>query len=455
MPDAPPIVPAANPYLRGNFAPVADELTAFDLPVTGALPPGLTGTYLRNGPNPLAPPDDHHWFTGAGMLHGVRLEDGHARWYRSRFVRTERLAAARPDLAAAGGAPEPSGRSTGSNTAVLAHHGGVFALSEPATLPHRIGPELASLGRDDFGGALTRLGMNAHPRIDPATGELFALGYGGRPWLRLHHLDAAGQLVAAIDIDLPTPTIVHDLAITARHVLIFDLPLHLDLPRAMRGVPYPIVWRPEAGGRIGVLPRTATDASAIQWVPCPPRFVYHAANAFDDGDAIVVDVVTHASQGLRDRVGPFDGPTPLERWRVEPLAGRTTTVVVDERHTEFPTIDPRRVGRPYRRAYGVALHDVGGPDFRYGGLRGYDLATGAVVTHDEGPGVHFDEGVFVPAHPQAAEDEGHVLAFAWDRARDRSELVVLDASDLAGPAIARVALPTRVPHGFHGAWIPR
>src|SRR5262245_39947249 len=76
-----------NRYLHDNFAPVHEELTAFDLEVTGTIPDHLDGRYLRNGPNPATDPGpDFHWFTGAGMVHGVRLGDGRAQWYRNRWV---------------------------------------------------------------------------------------------------------------------------------------------------------------------------------------------------------------------------------------------------------------------------------------------------------------------------------------------------------------------------------
>ena len=83
-----------NRFLRGPFAPVEEEITAFDLPVTGRLPAGLNGRYLRNGPNPLGLDDpsyrvrEGHWFLGPGMVHGVRLRDGKAAWYRNRWVRS-------------------------------------------------------------------------------------------------------------------------------------------------------------------------------------------------------------------------------------------------------------------------------------------------------------------------------------------------------------------------------
>ena len=78
------------PFFRiGNYAPVFDELTTFDLPVEGAIPAELNGWYLRNGPNPRHGHETPHWFMGDGMIHGVRLENGRAAWYRNRWVRTE------------------------------------------------------------------------------------------------------------------------------------------------------------------------------------------------------------------------------------------------------------------------------------------------------------------------------------------------------------------------------
>src|SRR5690349_572176 len=82
----------APSYLTGHLAPVADEIDVRDLPVTGALPPELTGRYFRNGPNPLPGEDPGHWFGGHGMIHGVRLRAGRAEWYRNRWVRTGALA---------------------------------------------------------------------------------------------------------------------------------------------------------------------------------------------------------------------------------------------------------------------------------------------------------------------------------------------------------------------------
>ncbi len=78
-------------HLRNNWAPVLDERTDFDLRVDGAIPAALTGTYVRTGPNPASGSSAHPFF-GDGMVHGVRLRDGQAEWYRNRFVQTPFIA---------------------------------------------------------------------------------------------------------------------------------------------------------------------------------------------------------------------------------------------------------------------------------------------------------------------------------------------------------------------------
>lgn len=111
-----------NRYLQDNFAPVREEHTATDLAVTGTIPDHLDGRYLRIGPNPVADPGPgYHWFLGEGMVHGVRLEGGHARWYRNRQVHAQ-------------------GEDSAPNTNVLEHAGRTLALVEAGSPPYELTP---------------------------------------------------------------------------------------------------------------------------------------------------------------------------------------------------------------------------------------------------------------------------------------------------------------------------
>jgi carotenoid cleavage dioxygenase len=87
----------------------------------------------------------------------------------------------------------------------------------------------------------------------------------------------------------------------------------------------------------------------------------------------------------------------------------------------------------------------------------YDLSTGAAQEHRFGtsvsPGVP-GEAVFVPSTSAPAdESHGWYLGYVYDQARNSSDLVILDAADFAGPPVARIRMPRRVPFGFHGNWI--
>jgi carotenoid cleavage dioxygenase len=127
---------------------------------------------------------------------------------------------------------------------------------------------------------------------------------------------------------------------------------------------------------------------------------------------------------------------------------------LDDLAIEFPRVDDRLGGLAHRYGYAVINTRDDGRGLRLTGLVKYDLATGKSEVHDFGPGRQPGEGVFVPASANAGEEEGYVLAFVYDAARDGSDFVVLDASRFAGPPIATVPLPQRVPFGFHGNWVP-
>ena len=84
----------------------------------------------------------------------------------------------------------------------------------------------------------------------------------------------------------------------------------------------------------------------------------------------------------------------------------------------------------------------------------YDLRDGTSAVHDFGPGRIPAEPVFAPASATAAEDEGWLMTHVYDASRDGSDLAVLDAADFTGKPVATIALPQRVPFGFHGNRIP-
>ena len=442
-----------NRYLAGNFGPVDEELTVFDLPVTGQLPEALDGRYLRNGPNPVAPVDErvHHWFVGTGMVHGVRLRGGRAEWYRNRFVLGDEAAGV------LGREPLPGPRhplfgGAAPNTNVIGVGGTTLAIVEAGGYPVELTDELESVRYTDFDGTWAGA-FSAHPKVDPVTGELFVAAY--TPMLgneiSYHVLGPDLRVKHATTIDVGAPIMLHDIAITETRAVIFDLPVTLSAEALAEGYPLPYRWNTERAPRLGVLPRYGT-ADDVVWCDVSPCYVYHPMNAYDLPDGrLVVDVARHPRMFATDLNGPFEGAPVIERWTLDPAKGTTHEERLDDTSQEFPRVDERVVGRQHRYGYSASFGSVG---VAHQGLTKWDLDKGTSEAHDFGPGRSSGEGVFVPRSPDAAEDDGWVMSLVYDRTTDRSDLVMLDALDFGGDPVAVVHLPARVPYGFHGNWVP-
>ncbi|MET0701523.1 MAG: carotenoid oxygenase family protein [Mycobacterium sp.] len=425
-------------FLRDNYAPVADELTEFDLPVEGAIPAELDGWYLRNGPNPREA--NAHWFTGDGMIHGVRIENGRAAWYRNRWVQTDSFKEDFPLYNADG---TRNLRAAKANTHVVNHAGKTLALVE-SSLPYEISNDLETIGAYDFGGKLVD-SMTAHPKICPTTGELHFFGYGNlfEPHVTYHRADANGELTINRPLEVNALTMMHDFALTAKHVIFMDLPIVFDVDVASSGTgDMPFRWDDNYGARLGVM-RRDDPYGEVRWFEIDPCYVFHVANAHDtaDGKGIVLQAVRYPE--LWRGTGGFENDGVLWTWNIDLRTGTVSERPLDDRAVEFPRIDDRLATLPARFAVTPSKNSV---------LR-YDLTTGAAQEHHLGDGVP-GEAVFVPSTSGPADEaNGWYLAYVYDRARNSSDLVILDASDFTGAPVARIRMPRRVPFGFHGNWI--
>jgi carotenoid cleavage dioxygenase len=175
--------------------------------------------------------------------------------------------------------------------------------------------------------------------------------------------------------------------------------------------------------------------------------VYHFANAFADGDDVVVDLARWKEFAL----GPAPDQTGAAvRARIDTKAGTLALDTHVDRIVEFPRIDDRLQGRPHRYYTVSAKHDLGSGSWNV--LMRVDTQTGAVAEWDSGAKV-FDEVVFAPAEGGGPE-QGYYVTFRTDIRTLRSDFVVLRAADIAAGPIATVELPTRVPSGLHGTWLP-
>ncbi len=446
-----------NPYLQGNFAPLAEETTAFDLPVIhGAIPPELDGRYLRNGPNPLAAdPETYHWFSGTGMVHGIRLRGGKADWYRSRLVRGGSVLE-QQGWDDPGG---PEGVMQGSvNTNVIGVGGRTLACVEAGSYPIELTDELETMARTDLappGGAGLTGAFSAHPKRDPETGELHVASYfwGWGNKVQYQVVGADGFLRHVAEIDVPGGPMMHDVSITDTSVVLYDLPVTFDLDMAMAGTGLPYKWNEDYGARVGVLPKGGT-ADQVRWYDVEPCYVFHPMNAHDLPDGrIQIDVVRHPSMFRTDMRGPNEENPTLDRWTIDPSSGKVHEERLDDHPLELPRVDERLVGKRARYGYATTFGGASG-GVEFGPLVRHDLVGGTRDFHDYGPGRSSMEAVFIPRSPDAAEDDGWVMSVIYDATTDSSELVLLNGQDFTGEPECVIQLPNRVPFGFHGNWVP-
>jgi carotenoid cleavage dioxygenase len=235
-------------------------------------------------------------------------------------------------------------------------------------------------------------------------------------------------------------TYMHDIAITEGHLVIWDLPVLVADYRS----PMPFLWSDEYRARIGVIPRDGRDAD-VRWFDVAPCMVLHTVNAFEDGDRVVLDVV---------RAPRMMAPAELFRFTLDLRTGLATETVIDSRFVDLPRIHPAFEGRKYRWGYGVELRDWEGGGFQNTTLRKYGMDARTSVVHDFGPSRMPGECVIAPRSSATSEDDAWAMLFVYDKSRDASDFVILDAHRFAGEPVATVRLPCRVPVGFHGAWIP-
>lgn len=458
-------------YLSGNFAPLLVECDAHEFVIDGQVPGDLNGALFRTGPNPMFPPfgQSHHWFLGEGMVHGFFIEDGRVR-YRNRWVRTEqfneqRKAGRRLYSTAFGGeASDPSVAGMArnvANTNIVPHAGKLWALDEGSSPVEMKAATLDTVGPSTFEGKY-KGPMTAHPKIDHETGEMLFFGYmaagPGTPDIAFNVVDRQGRLTRSETFKAPYASMVHDFAITDRHVIFPTFPATIDVMRIMKGGPV-IAWDPEQGSRIGIMARAAST-STIRWFAGPAAYVYHPLNAYSEGETVVMDVCVYPrvplfpnADGSRAPSDLADAPAHLERWTFD-LAANTdqySRAALDDLATEFPRIDDRWTGLKHRHGYTGAILGEKLPGSPFDTIVHFDLAKGAREMWTPGPGSFVMEPVIAPKGPDEAN--GYLLTLVYRAAENRSDLVVLDAQNVKAGPLATVKLPVRVPFGFHGNWL--
>jgi carotenoid cleavage dioxygenase-like enzyme len=454
-----------------GFADQTEEVRVDALAVSGEVPAWLRGGLVRVTPAQMdfEKRSVTHWFDGMAMLNRFGFPGDGTVSYGSRFLDTKarREALASGGAAISGFATDPcrslfqrvqsvfSPDTTDNANVNLARVGDDYIAMTETPIPVRFDPEtLATLGHDE---GARRFGQisTAHPHHDPEHGELinFAAHLGRKSMYKIYARASATESRTLATLPVREPSYMHSFALTDRYVVLIENPLvvnPLKLALSGRSFIHNYVWKPERGVRIHAFDR-ATGALARSW-QTDPFFVFHTINAFEDGDALVIDLCAYEDASIiellelerlrasADAYGPQAKPVRLTLG----TDGGVTTRPLADVDLELPRINYRaRNGKPYRYVYGGSTGDAA----FLKRLVKVDVADGSHQTWEE-PSAWAGEPVFVPRGGATEEDDGVVLSVVLDADAGTSFLLILDAASFT--EIARAHAPHHVPFGFHG-----
>lgn len=477
------LFPQTPEFSGALYQPSRAEVDIFDLVVEGTLPEAINGAFYQVAPDPQYPPMQGHdiFFNGDGVVSAFFFHNGTVS-LRRRYVKTERLMAQRREGRSLNGVyrnlhtndPKAANNNTTANTSVLMYNGVLLALKEDA-LPYALDPHtLETLGVHDFDGQIASPTFTAHPKLDPATGNLLAFSYeakgDGSPDLAYFELAPDGRLLHQIWFQAPYAAMVHDFAVTEHYVVFPLIPQTVDVERMKRGGQH-FEWQPDLPQLFAVVPRQGSSQE-VRWFSGPANsFQGHTLNAFEQGGLIHVDMPV-TSGNIFYFFPQADGSVPspetlssqMMRWTFD-LSAATETVVpraLSDFPCEFPRCDDRYIGRPYEHGFVLAFDPerpydpANGPmPFQFFNLLTHlNVRTGASESWFAGASECFQEPIFVPRSADAPEGDGYVIALLNHIAEHTTELVVLDGMAMAAGPVARIKLPLRLRMSLHGCWAP-
>lgn len=462
---------ADAPWTLG-YAGLQADVEPMALQLHGRLPRELQGDFWRNGParHGLGGQRYHHLFDGDGLLQRYRIAGGSIH-HQGRFVRTAKFAAdsaaGRPvrqgfGTALPGMLPigAPDDLNTG-NISVLQHGGELMALWEGGSAIVMDPETLATRGNKVWSPDYAGVAFSAHPKLE-TDGTLWNFGVSSfRGLLSVYRIAADGRLAQATTLPVPDIAMVHDFAVTARHLVFLLPPLVFDPARARTGASFldAHVWKPELGLRVLVLPKDALERP--QWFTLAPGFVFHVGNAWEDSAGVIrLDCIRspsawHATTGLKQLMrGQWEQRelAAITLLQLDTRSGRAHQQLLTQ-VAEFPRVDPRVVAQRHRQLF-VAARQNPGDRPGYDAVLRLDLDSGASDSYRYGADVMVEEHVFVPRRGSRREGEGWLVGTALDLRRREMLFSVFDAQRLAGGPLAQGRMPRVMPMGLHGIFVP-
>jgi carotenoid cleavage dioxygenase-like enzyme len=472
---------ANNPYLNGNFAPVVEEHIGVPVyPVEGAVPEGLEGVFVRTGPNPLPGwKKRYHWFDGHGMLHNIRFKGGKAT-YTNQFIQTPRFLVEKGigkdyflrfgELIGITGLIKAvllnpfkekkhgltSLTNGPANTDSIMFNNRFYLLNE-GNLPFEAelndDGTINNIGFSTFDGVLN-YPVSAHPKIDFETNTMLFHSYSADPKLvekygpfKVGELLNNGTVRNYHGIHKNHTSFAHDMMITQNWMVLYDSSLHFDITKMFEGRNV-FTWKEHANMEIILVSRETGEIKTFD--AGSPHVMIHPLNAWEESDGTVVmwaPVGDHMELELDSGTNFYF----MSEVRLNPLTGSVSIERIDTQHNqEFCNVRKDFYGRFAR--YGVAgILDAKAQDGMFGGFIIWDMLEKKVFKIVHFPKNEFGGEPVLLAKPNTTDSRDFFVGtFLYNNMDGKSSFVLYDEEELT----VRLAMPHRVPFGFHGNWIP-
>jgi len=406
------------------------------------------------------------------------------------------------------------------NTALAEHGGRVLALMEQSP-PTEI--EVTKSGKIRTKECMTRLdgaipsapltggNLGAHGKYDYKTGQQIHVSYDPslKPFVRVDVFEElmpnskrrGWQLSQTVGVDIPTPVMMHDFALTTKYLVLLDFPLTVR-PRRLLFDKFPVEYEPENGARIGLVPRTAHDglidtSKEIKWYDCQAGVVLHTTNAYetDDGEKVVL----HAFRATPSAGGSYiqrNSPACLYEWVIDLKSGTVSECCLNPNTlVEFPIINDRIQGQDLSFSYGLRYFGIGGPlnavisapqdGISFDGVVKFSMKDDESLNINKGDVVDefilpenwyaTTEACIIPKMSSSntnmasgnwredsyvtliathvPQDERSFLDIGSDLRSMKSHFLIIDADNMAEGPVAAVELPVSVRYGLHSMYL--
>lgn len=453
--------------------------------ISGKIPQGLRGTLYRNGPGRLQRGNMSvgHWFDGDGAILAVHFRDEGARAVY-RYVQTrgyqeetqaDKFLYGNYGMTAPGMIWHKWQRpvKNAANTSVLALPDQLLALWE-GDHPHALDLEnLETKGLTSLGGLTEGKAYSAHPKVDYQTGEIFNFGVNigtnfpigspGSGVLNVYKSDFTGRIIQHSQFDLTQFSLIHDFVLAGKYLVFFVPPVQLNIWSVLLGISsysQALTWQPHIGTQIIVIDRE--NLSLVSRGETESWFQWHFSNGYvDSRGMVIIDFAKYTDfqtneylQEVATGKVKTTAKTTFTRVELNPQTGRVKQLVtLLNRTCEFPSVPSKNVGKFSPATYMSIFKE--GTETQgeiLNSMAKFDHENGSLTEANLGLNCYPSEPIYV--EDRTNSDRGWVLTVVYDGNSHSSKICIFDSHGMNEEPICQLALPSVIPHSFHGTWKP-